>query len=108
MDDSECLNHVSASRTPDRQILERVLRTVDCVEPNVSAAGDDMTALNTQMTLLQERMSSAAAFLAEQIRLVQEGQLDTTALPAAAVRAQATAEVVAGLDQPSSWQASTS
>lgn len=70
----------------------------------MSAASDYMTAalesLDVQMSLLQQRMSGDAEYLAEQIRLVQEGQADTAALSEAAARVQRTAEVVATLDQP--------
>lgn len=75
------------------------------MENAISTSSEYMTAalesLDTQMGLLQQRMAGDAAFLAEQIRLVREGQADTVALDAAAARVQATAEVVAGLDLPS-------
>lgn len=104
-EDDHLLDRVGAARLSDRQILERVLRSIDRMETNMSAASDYMNAalesLDTQMRLLQERMSGDAEYLAEQIRLVQEGQADTAALSEAAARVQRTAEVVATLDQPS-------
>lgn len=103
--DEELLDAVTdLGRLSTRQLLERLVRGQARMEMSLSAASDYMTAalesLDVQMRDLQTRLQADAANLAEQVRLVQEGQADTAALTAAADRVQATAVLVAGLDTP--------
>lgn len=71
----------------------------------MSAASDYMTAaldsLDVQMSNLQVRVQADAAALKAAVDAANQGQLDAAALSAAADRVQATAVLVAGLDQPS-------
>lgn len=93
------------SRLSDRQLLERLVRTLDRMESSMSAASEYMTAalqsLDTQMQNLQIRLAEEAAELQAAVDAAAAGQLDTDALVAAAAKVQATAELVNTLGQPS-------
>jgi len=104
--DDSLLDAVSdLSRLSDRQLLERLVRAVEGMEISMSAASDYMTealaSLDTQMEGLKNRIQADAEFLAEQVRLVQEGNADTAVLQTAAQRVMATATTVSQLAQPS-------